>query len=308
PTYHHANVIDDHFMHISHIIRADEWIPSVPKHILLYRAYGWEPPLMAHLPVILDPSGKGKMSKRKAEASGYKIFIHELRESGYLPEAVFNFLATIGWSLDGRTEVFDRETAIQHFSIEAVNPAPAALPYQKLDWLNGVYIRNLDVDELHKRLIPFLSRDLGLDEETLRTSRELQVLVPHIQERIKTLSDAAALVDFAFTNRMEYDPKLLIGRKMTAAESLAALQAARRVLAELPEFSEESQEQALRGLAKELGLKAGQLFGILRVAATGKTVTPPLFGTFAALGRERLLRRLDEAEAKLAALVDEQMM
>ncbi|RMF38119.1 MAG: glutamate--tRNA ligase [Chloroflexi bacterium] len=298
PTYHLANVVDDHFMEISHIMRGDEWLPSVPKHVLLYRAFGWEPPAFAHLPVILNPSGKGKLSKRKSRLPGGQellVFVHELREAGYLPEAVFNFLARVGWSMDAETEVFSREEAIAHFSIEAIHPSPAALPYSKLDWLNGLYIRRLPPDDLARRLLPVL-RQAGLEADP----ETVQALVPLIQERIKRLNDAVPLVDFFFQEPLAgYDPALLTADKTTPEQSLTILRRARQVLAALPTFDEASVEQALRALVPEMGLKARQVFGVLRVAVTGKRVSPPLFGSIALLGRERVLRRLTEAEVLL---------
>ena len=297
PTYHLANVVDDHFMEISHILRADEWIPTAPRHVRLYEAFGWQMPAIAHLPIILDPTGKGKISKRKKQvgAQVYYVLVHEFKEAGYLPEAMFNFLARIGWSLDAETEVFDRDTAIAHFDLDAVNSAPASPPYSKLDWLNGVYIRQFSLDELAQRLYPVLqSADLEVDPHTVLA------VTPLIQERIKTLDDAVALVDFFFEDGIRFDtPAALIGKKMDAAGSLAALRRVRALLADLPAFDEATLEPALRALADELGLKAGQLFGIIRVAITAKRVAPPLFGTLAVLGRARTLERIQLAEEEL---------
>lgn len=298
PTYHLANVVDDHFMEISHILRADEWIPTAPRHVRLYDAFGWHMPAIAHMPIILDPTGKGKISKRKKQVGDtvYYVLVHEFQEAGYLPEAMFNFLARIGWGLDAETEVFSPEEAIAHFDLGSVNPAPASPPYGKLDWLNGVYIRGLPTDELARRIYPVL-QGAGLEVEPVT----LQAITPLIQERIKTLHDAIALTDFFFEGEIAYEPQALIGKKMDAAGSLAALGRARATLADLPSFDEETIEAALRTLVGEMGLKAGQLFGIIRVATTGKKVAPPLFGTLAVLGRERSLARLALAEARLAA-------
>lgn len=299
PTYHLANVVDDHFMEISHILRADEWIPTAPRHVRLYAAFDWEMPAFAHLPIILDPSGKGKISKRKKQvgAQVYYVLVHEFREAGYLPETMFNFLARIGWGMDAETEVFDPEEAIVHFDVTAVNPGSASPPYSKLEWLNGVYIRQLPTDELARRIYPtLLSAGLEADLETTIA------VTPLIQERIKTLNDAVALTDFFFEDEITCEPGALIGKRMDASSSLVALQRTRATLADLPDFEEATLEPALRAQADELGLKAGQLFGIIRVAATGKTVAPPLFGTLAVLGRERTLTRLESAEEKLSAL------
>lgn len=306
PTYHLANVIDDHLMEITHILRGDEWLPSVPRHILLYQAFGWEVPIMAHLPVILDPSGKGKMSKRRPVVGGveYPTLIRDFRAEGYLPEALFNFLALLGWSYDPENDLFTREQAIERFDIRDVKPKPSAVSYEKLEWMNGVYIRNLSVEEFTERSIPFIAKGLGISEEEIRRQPGLPVLMPAAQERARKLTDVAELVDFVFKEPGDYDPGLLIGRKMTAAQSLDALKAARQILADLPQFEEEPMEAALRGLADQLGVKAGSLFGILRIAVTGKQVAPPLFTSIVAVGREKTLARCDRALAILQELAE----
>jgi len=293
PTYHLANVVDDHLMEISHIMRADEWLPSVPKHVLLYHAFGWEIPVYAHLPIILAPTGKGKLSKRHGG-----VAVHEFRREGYLPEAMVNFLALVGWAYDDKTEFFTHQELIERFGLAGVSKSPAAFSYDKLDWMNGTYIRQLELDDLAERLMPFLTgADLPADLATVRR------IVPLVQERLKKLAEVVEWTDFFFTAELDYDPQLLIGNKMTAAESLAALRKARETLAALPDFGEETLEKALRALVEELGLKARQLFGIIRVAATGKKVAPPLFGTLSVLGQERVLERLGEAEEAMEGLV-----
>jgi len=293
PTYHLANVVDDHLMEISHIMRADEWLPSVPKHVLLYHAFAWEIPVYAHLPIILAPTGKGKLSKRHGG-----VAVHEFRREGYLPEAMVNFLALVGWAYDDKTEFFTRQELIEKFSLEGVSKSPAAFSYDKLEWMNGTYIRQLELDDLAERLMSFLTgADLPADLATVRR------IVPLVQERLKKLAEVVEWTDFFFTAELDYEPQLLIGKKMTPAESLAALRKARETLAALPDFGEETLERALRALVEELGLKARQLFGIIRVAATGKKVAPPLFGTLSVLGRERVVERLGDAEEALEGLV-----
>ncbi len=306
PTYHLAVVIDDHFMQISHILRADEWIASSPRHVLLYRAFGWEIPIMAHLPVILDPSGKGKMSKRKVRVGDkeYPVFVEELRSEGYLPEAVFNLLATVGWSLGGDREVFSKEEAIANFDLAGINVAPAAMPYGKLEWLNGVYMRALAPADLKQRLVAHLAPALGLDEAALAISPALDTLLADVQERIKTLAEAVGMLDFVLLDELPvYDSKLLIAKKLDARASRQALSAARDALLGMGDLQESEQvESALRDLATARQLSAGQLFGILRIAVSGKPVTPPLFTSMKALGRARVLARIEAALAKLAEL------
>jgi glutamyl-tRNA synthetase len=286
-------------MEISHILRADEWIPTAPRHVRLYEAFGWEMPAIAHLPIMLDPSGKGKISKRRKQVGSqvYYVLVHEFRQAGYLPETMFNFLARIGWGMDAETEVFDREEAIARFDLGSVNAGPASPPFSKLDWLNGVYIRQMPDDELALRIVPFfLDAGLEVDPETVLA------ITPLVKERIKTLADAVPLTDFFFTDEISYEPEALIGKKMDASSSLAALNRTRETVADLDPFDEATLEVSLRGLADELELKAGQLFGVIRVAITGKKVAPPLFGTMVVLGRGRTLAWLRSAEEALRVL------
>jgi glutamyl-tRNA synthetase len=233
-----------------------------------------------------------KLSKRHGATS-----VSDYRDAGYLPEAMVNFLALLGWAYDDKRELLTREELIEHFSLGKVNPAPSVFSDEKLDWMNGVYIRQLEPDDLAKRLLPFLKKaGLEADMEAVRR------LVPLIQERMKVLSDGVELVDFFFKEEIVHDPELLIGKKMTAQESHAALKVTGERLEKLPLFDEESLEKALRRLADDLSLTAGQLFGIIRIAVTGKKVAPPLFGTLAVLGRKRALWRIDLALEHLASL------
>lgn len=304
PTYHFAVVIDDHLMKITHILRGEEWISSAPLHKLLYDAFGWEMPVLVHLPVILAPDGKGKMSKRKTVVAGkeYLALVHEFIEAGYLPEAMFNFLTNVGWNYDPEQEVFTREQAIERFDVADIHPTAAALPYPKLEWLNGLYIREMDPAELQQRLAPYLAKQLNMDEETLRTSERLRKLIPLIQERIKTLTDAWDKVDWAFApaDAITYpNPTLLIGRGLDAERSLAILRQGRDLLAQV-EFTPEALEAAFRAAAEEAGVKVGSFFAPFRVAITGRTVSPPLFESMEVLGREEVLARVDNAIAALS--------
>ncbi len=297
PTYHLAHVVDDRLMEITHILRGDEWLSSTPRHILIYQAFGWQPPVMAHLPLLLDPSGKGKMSKRKPVIDGveYPTLIRDFRKEGYLPEALFNFLALLGWSYDASSDLFTREEAIARFDIARIHPKPAVVSYSKLEWMNGHYIRQLSTEELTRRLIPYLATAFHLSEAEVARHPALPVIAPAIQERLKKLADASEMIDFIFREPGDYDPQGLIGAKLTVEQSREALRAAREVLAGLPEFTAEPMEVALRALAAQMGIKAGSLFGILRTAVTGKTVAPPLFASLVAVGRERTLARCDRA-------------
>ncbi len=284
PTYHLAVVVDDHLMKISHVMRGDDWIPSFPKHVLLYRAFGWEIPPHGHLPNVLGPD-KRKLSKRHGATS-----VIQFRDDGYLTEALFNFLALLGWSYDDKTELLTRDQLIEYFTLEKIGHAAAIFDHTKLDWMNGYYIRQLSDAELANRLIPFLTRvGLVTDINTV-----LQ-LVPLVRERLKKLSDIVALADFLFRD-LEYDPHLLLGQKMDKPTTLNALKAAESTLAKYPEFEDEEKIEAdLRVAADRLGLKYGQFFGALRVAVTGRTVSLPLIGSIHILGRDKTLKRIAQA-------------
>jgi len=292
PVYHLASVVDDHHMRISHVLRGEEWIPSTPRHLLLYQAFGWEPPRFAHLPMILGPD-RAKLSKRHGDMS-----VRELRERGYLPEALFNFLALLGWSLDDRTEVMERQTLVRHFDLDRVSPSAAIFNQEKLDWMNGVYIRSLPAEELARRLLPYFQGRFGQVDEGL-----LQGAVPLLQERIRTLAEAVEMAAFLFVEEVEPPLADLLGKRFADVpqEAARALAAALDRLQGLPQWTAEALEGVLRPLAADLGLKTGDLFMLLRVAVTGRTVSPPLFQSMALLGQQRTLRRLQAAHRRLLA-------
>jgi len=293
PTYNMANVVDDHEMEISHVIRGEEFISITPHHVLLYKALGYKPPQFAHLPRLLG-SDRSKLSKRHGAMS-----VYEYQEQGYLPEAMLNFLALLGWSLDDKTEIFSRQELIENYSLERVSRTAAIFNREKLDWMNGLYIRSLNLEDLLRRIMPFL--ESGLPKEVNRPVSQQYVarIVPLIQERINTLVEAATYADFFFINAPEYETPMLIGKKMTGETSLEALKTAQERLSSLENFDHDSLEETLRQLAEDLGLKTGQLFGLLRVATTGRNATPPLFATMAVLGKERCLERIKVALDKL---------
>ncbi len=301
PTYHLGVVVDDHAMGITHIVRGDDWIASTPKRILIYQALGWEIPTYCHVPLVNGPDGR-KLSKRHGATS-----ITEFREQGYLPEALFNFLALLGWAPGegDEQEIFTREELIQRFDLFRVNRASAAFSYKKLDWMNGVYIRALPEEELLDRLLPFWQR-AGLVPDPCPDGerKRLREVVPLVQERLKRLADVVEWTAFLFREVEPPPAERLVGKKMGPQESLEALRRTRGLLAEVQPFEPEAMEPPLRALAEELGLKAGQLFGIVRWAVTGQQVAPPLFGTLAILGREQVLARLDAAAGALAAGMD----
>ncbi len=285
PTYHLAVVVDDHLMKISHVMRADEWIPSFPKHVLLYRAFGWDVPAHGHVPDVLG-GDKKKLSKRHGATS-----VLQYRDAGYLPEALVNFLARLGWSYDDKTEIFSREELVEKFSLDKIERAGAIFDAAKLDWLNSYYIRQLPDDELAARWLPFFERaHVKADRATLRA------FAPQIKDRIKKLADAVAIADFVFVDELEYDPQILIGQGMDAASACAALTAAQATLEKYPTLDDVDKVEAdLRATSDKLGMKYAPFFGVLRVALTGKTASPPLVPSMRIMGREKVLRRIARA-------------
>jgi len=300
PTYHLAVVVDDHTMKITHVLRGDDWIPSTPKRVLIYQALGWDVPVYCHVPLVMGPDGK-KLSKRHGATS-----ITEFRQQGYLPEALFNFLAMLGWAPgEGEErEIFTREELIERFDLSHIKRSSASFSYRKLDWMNGVYIRKLPKAELLERLLPFWQAAGLVPDPCPEKMRPMLLrVVPLVQERLKRLNEVTEWTAFLFQEIEVPSAEKLVGKNMTPETSLEALRRARSLLAEVEPFEAEVIELSMRELAEKLGLKAGQLFGIVRWATTGQKVSPPLFGSLAILGREQTLARLDAAEATLAASI-----
>lgn len=305
PTYHLANVVDDHFMAISHIMRGEEWIPTAPVHWQLYNAFGWDMPEILHLPVILNPNGKGKMSKRQPPPEEGKkvvpVLLNQYREMGYLPEAIMNFLTNIGWAYGDDREVFTVQEAIERFDIMRINPAGSRFPADKLEWINGVYIRELPVEDLTARLKPFLD-EAGLTYD----DKKLAFITPHIQERLKSLDEVVEITRFLWIEEFVPAPAAeLIPKKLDAAQTKDILQAVYDTLNSLPSFDWETQEAALRALATEKDVKPGQLFNPIRVATSAQKIAPPLFQSMEVLGKEESLRRLQLAIDALEAHIAE---
>ena len=297
PTYHLANIVDDHSMTISHVLRADEWLSSTPRHVLLYQALGWQPPQFAHLPMILGPD-KSKLSKRHGATA-----INEYREQGYLSEVMINFLTLLGWSLDDKTELLSREEIIKHFSLDRVSKTAAAFNKDKLEWMNGVYLRGLSLEELTERVLPFMERDLPMEIKRPLDAGYIRQIMPLIQERAKTLAEVPQLTDFFFVDKLDFDAVLLLN-KIEGAEAIKALQIAIAGLKELTDWNTASLEAVLRPMAEELGLKTSVFFGLLRVATTGRTAAPPLFQTMEVLGKDLCLKRLGITLDKLYSHLD----
>jgi len=304
PTYHLANVVDDHFMEISHILRADEWISSAPLHLNLYAAFGWQHPIYAHLPLVLNPSGKGKLSKRAQafDDNGREVLVkvEEFRDAGYLAPALNNFLANVGWSFGDDREIFPIEEAIPRFELQDINPAPTRLPYDKLDWLTGQWIQEMDVLELARAVRATLERQ---GHEV--SPEALLAVMPALRVRLKKLTDAEGFLRFLWEDGGSAAPAAgrLASAKLPAEAARRGLQAARAFIAAAQPLDTATLSAGLTAIGESVTTngKAGPFLGALRLAVTGQEVSPPVFESIVALGRDRAVARLDAALAGLPA-------
>jgi len=298
--YHLAAMVDDQLMKISHVMRSSEWLPSLPLHALIIRAFGWDEPAWVHLSVFLKPSGKGKMSKRETAdlmKDGHSIFIKDLADLGYIPEGVVNWIALMGWSYDDHTEFFTQADLVEKFSLEKLNPSPAAINFTKLDHFNGLHVRSLEPHDLAARLRPILEEaGLEVDEDILLK------IIPLIRERVTILTDVVEIASFYFRETVSPDPADLIPKGMSAEQALHAAERSYEVLSALPSFNLQYTEPPMRQLVEDLELSAGQVFGILRVAVTGQRVSPPLFESMEIIGKEKVLDRIKQAISLLKIL------
>jgi glutamyl-tRNA synthetase len=281
PTYNFASPMEDVWDGITHVIRADDHISNTPKQLNIIRAVGGEVPIYAHVPMVLGPDGK-KLSKRHGV-----VGVGDFRTAGYLPEALVNFLALLGWAPDGETTIMSRDELIERFSLERVSPSAAQFDYDKLDWMNGVYLRALAPEEFGHRLILWLGEQ-GYDWDAERVLKA----VPLVHAKIEKLGDFPGYAGFLFRD-VEPDPAELDG-------GAPVVEAARDALAGLEPFTAESIEQALRGVLERLGLKPRQGFQPIRVALTGSRVSPGLFESIELLGRDATLSRLSAAAAAVS--------
>lgn len=292
PTYHLAVVVDDHAMDITHVIRGEDWMPSTPKQILLYQAFGWEQPVWIHVPLIVGPDRK-KLSKRH----GSTQFMDFIRE-GYLPEAMFNFLTLLGWSAgEENREIFSKEEILDRFSLEGITNHPAVFDYDKLRWMNGEYIRSCPHERLTDLCLPYLSRagligDPPSDEERTYAAK----VVPLEADRIKVLSEIAPLTEFFFRDPTDPDEK---GRRkwLSGADAKERLDRAIQAFSGVHgELTVTRAEEITNQIAESLGIERGPMIHTLRIAATGRTVGPGLFELLAVLGKDRVIRRLERAK------------
>jgi glutamyl-tRNA synthetase len=291
PTYHLASTVDDIDYEISHVARGEDLLPSTPKHILLTRALGAVSPLYAHLPLLFGTDGK-KLSKRHGATA-----LSEYREGGYLSDAMFNYLAILGWSPDGETTIFSRDEAVEKFDLANVSKNPAAFDPEKLNWMNGEYIRAMDSGEFASLVKPHVESRIGrsLTDPEWGVFEEI---APLVQERTKLLPEAGEQVVFLFEDFDDFDTASW--DKVMVKEGVAdVLEAGAAALRDLDVWDAGSVETALRAVPERLGIGAGKAFQPLRVAVTGSSVSPPLFESIVALGRERALERIERALSDL---------
>jgi len=292
PTYHLANVVDDHLMEISHVIRGEEWLSSTPKHILMYEYFGWEPPKMAHLPLIMSPSG-GKLSKRKAESEGIPINTKDYIEQKYEPEALVNFLAYLGWSPGDDTEIHSLDELIDLFSLDRVSKGGAVFDYQKLTWYNEHYLREKPADELWPRVQEIAKEhDLDTDEQYMKQ------IIPLMKERVSKVEDFVTMGRFFFEDPEEYEDQALEKWKDNSAELLGAYVEKIEQLDE-DEFEATTLKDKIKEVIEEYDVGFGPVMMPLRVAVSGMGYGPDLTPTIELLGKETTIRRINTAIEKL---------
>lgn len=299
PTYHLAAMVDDHEMGITHVIRGSEWLATFPLHVNIIRAFGWEEPIFMHLSVFLKPSGKGKMSKRDTAAAkldGYSIFVKDLDELGFTPEGVLNWCALMGWGV-AEDDVMTLDQMIERFSIDGLTPSPAAINFQKLDHFNATHIRMFSTEDLAARIKPYFVREgLPVDDATL-----LQI-VPLIRERLVTLDDCLDFAAFFFKEEVAPVPVDLVAKGLDAKQSAEIARKSYEILSTLPRLSHTEAEPPMRAYVEAAGLAPNQVFGILRVATTGQKVSPPLFESMEIIGKDKCLKRIQNAIEMLEGL------
>ena len=281
PTYHLAVVVDDHEMGITHIFRGEDWLPSTPKHLLVYRAFGWTVPPIAHFPNVLGADGK-KLAKRHGATK-----VEQFRSDGYLPEAMVNYLALIGWAPGTEEEVFSMDDLIARWRIDQVQKAGGKWDRARLDWFNGLWIRKLPDEDLVSRLDPFLPADW--DRSVVRKA------LPVMRERMVTLVEGRELLRFLFVDDFTYEAATLVPKKQQRDAAAGALARVTAALKDLSSFTHTEIEAALRKVAEDLGWHIRDVSHPVRVAVTGVTVGLPLFESLELLGRERALERLERA-------------
>ena len=302
PTYHLANIVDDHLMEITHVIRGEEWLPSAPLHVLLYRAFGWQDtmPRFAHLPLLLKPDGKGKLSKRDGDRLGFPVFPLEwhdpktgevssgFREQGYFPEAVINFLALLGWNPGTEQELFSLDELVEQFDIAKCSKAGARFDYQKGIWFNHEYILKKSNEEIAQLFAPFVAGN-GVDEPMERVRQ----VVAMMKDRVNFVKELWPLCSFFFIPPTEYDEKTV--RKRWKPDSAVVMAELADLLAQLDDFSIAHQEHEVMAWVERRGYKLGDVMNAFRLALVGIGKGPGMFDISAFLGKDETLRRLRKA-------------
>jgi len=285
PTYHLASIVDDHEMAVSHVIRGEEWLPSTPKHILIYQALGWELPEFAHLPLLLNPD-RSKLSKRQGD-----VAVEDFLKKGYLPEALLNFVLLLGWNPGTDQEIFSLEEMIKVFDLKKVNKSGAIFDSQKLDWLNGHYIRQKSLAELAKLCQPFFA-EAGVNSDL----KHLEKIIATEKERIKKISDIIEATEFFF-KEPKYEPKLLLWKKLGKNEVAENLKNLKKFLENFSEkkWDQKDLESEIIGWIKEKGLGVGDILWPMRVALSGQKASPGPFEIAEVLGKNESLNRIQKA-------------
>lgn len=306
PTYHLAVVIDDYLMGISDVIRGEEWLPSTPKHLLLYKYFGWQPPRYYHLPLLVDKN-RAKLSKRRGD-----VAVEDFRRQGYLPEALINFVALLGWNPGDEREIFSLSELVKEFFFEKVNKAPAVFDYVKLDWINGQYIRGMEPKKLLRKCLPYLIEDgfIAKDGQRMKfvkmsgrlTEEYLLAVIKLAAERMKKLSEVGQLSAFFFEEIPGYPRERLIWKKLSLDQIGRNLSWLKEILQNRPEnkFEKEELEGDIMAAIKSSSKGVGDILWPFRVALTGREKSPGPFEVAAILGKARVLARVEAAEAKIA--------
>ncbi len=302
PTYHLANVVDDHEMGVTHVIRGEEWLPSTPKHLWLYQAFGWTSPEFSHLPLLLNPD-RSKLSKRQGDVAA-----EDFVQKGYLKEAMINFIAFLGWNPGTEEEIFSLEELTARFSLDRVQKAGAVFNLEKLDWLNGHYIRTKSSAELEELIQPYLKKESWYKEEYLErlSLDEKTSILSSVQTRMKTLSDAPSMLRPFLLPELDYRTELFLSEKMKVDQAtvLLALENAIPALQNHDDFSsEEAIKECLLKVIEKLGLKNGQVLWPLRVALSNEEYSPGVFELCRIMGKEFTLKRLRSAHVKISQTI-----
>lgn len=304
PTYHLANIVDDHLMRITNVIRGEEWLPSMPLHILLYRAFGWEAPQFAHLPLILKPVGNGKLSKRDGDKMGFPVFpllwqdpdtqniSKGYREDGYLPEALLNFLALLGWNSGENQEIFSKEELVKMFDLERVSKSGARFDIEKAKWFNHHYIQNTNhqfLAEILKEEI--ISKEIKIEDNSILNEEKLKKIISLIKERANLTTDFFTLSEYFFISPKNFDEKAL--KKQKKENSFQILKDCTQILENCDDFSSENTEKLIKNYIEEHHLGLGQVMPLIRLALVGELKGVHIFDIAQIIGKDKTISRLN---------------